>query len=216
MIGQPSGWIDMPSSSERRTRPSAHAERVGEGASTGDAEPEDAAPVKSSADSSAPEPASERAPNKGRFVGLGAFSERLIAAHFLAYPLVFAVAVATISLAVIGYKAELLAVAVSSEPASNFQRWLLEHLELSPVDAKRFEIVMGPVAVTSGVIFAIAHFGAIPWALAAWRQNRTAEPKVAGREKLRRGFRIWLLSSVGPTALLLLVGAVGWLWILVK
>jgi hypothetical protein len=160
---------------------------------------------------------SEReAGSSGRFAGIVAFFERLLVAHFLAYPMVFAVAVATISLAVIGYRAELLDVAVNSKGASSFQRWLLDHLELTPVDATRFEIVMGPVAVSSAAVFALAHFGAIPWALAARRQSRTDERAAVERAKVRRGFRIWLVASLGPTALILLVGALGWLWILVK
>jgi hypothetical protein len=143
---------------------------------------------------------------------------RLLVAHLLSYPLLFAVAMAAISLAIIRYEQALLDAGAAPEAASGLQRWLVREVGLSLGDAARFEIILAPVGLALAVLFVVLHLIAVPWALAAAREVRsrgTPEAEVAHR-RLRRAQRWWLGASLGLTALLVLCGLAGWVWIFTR
>jgi hypothetical protein len=157
-------------------------------------------------------------PSRRRDAPRAALWGRLLVAHLLCYPLLFAVALASMSLAIIRYHDRLLAVTAADGAASAFQRWLARELGLALADAARFEIVVRPVGVALGVVFVLVHLGSVPWALAAAREVRsrgTPDAEVA-RARLRRARRWWLGSSLGLAALLVLVGLGGWVWIFTR
>jgi hypothetical protein len=53
------------------------------------------------------------------------------------------------------------------------------------------------------------HLAAVPWAVAAARAVTRGAPAPSGP------YRFFLAASLLPTALLLALGAVGWVWLLV-
>ena len=147
-----------------------------------------------------------------------AFWGRLLVAHLLCYPLLFTVAMAAISLAIIRYEQALLEAGTASGAASGVQRWLMREVGLSLADAARFEIILKPVGGALALLFVVLHVVSVPWALAAAREARargTPEAELAQR-RLRRAQRWWLGSSLGLTALLVLGGLAGWVWILTR
>jgi hypothetical protein len=143
---------------------------------------------------------------------------RLLLAHLLSYPLLFVAAMASLSLAIIRSEHALLAVDDAAVPVSALQRWLVQELGLSLGDAARVGIILRPAGLALGVLLLVTHLGAIPWALCAAREVRsrdTSEAQSAGR-RLARARRWWLGSSLGLTALLVLAGIAGWIWIFAR
>jgi hypothetical protein len=148
----------------------------------------------------------------------GAFWGRLLIAHLLCYPLLFALSLALISLTIIRYEQALLEAGAGSGAGSGLQRWLVREVGLSLADAARFEIILKPLGLALALLFVVLHLISVPWALAAAREARargTSEAELAQR-RLRRAQRWWLGSSLGLTGLLVLGGLAGWVWILTR
>ena len=132
--------------------------------------------------------------------------------------MLFVVAMATTSLAVIYAADRLLASSGLAPHATGLQAWLVRNVRMSPEDAARFELVLKPMSVGLGLVLLVTHLGAVPWARAAARAaaRRGATDEAACRAELRRGQRLWLWSSLGTTAALVIAGLGGWLWILTR
>lgn len=131
---------------------------------------------------------------------------RLLATHFLCYPLMFIGAAAGMSLSIVLQKQSLLAAGATRESESGFQRWLVGEVGLSIADAAVFERIIVPTSIVLAVIFVLAHVASVPWALAARR-------KVLGRAddaEVRRARNVWIIASLGGTGLVVLAGLVGW------
>jgi hypothetical protein len=145
--------------------------------------------------------------DKSRAAGAAAFWGRLGAAHFACYPLLFVAAALGMSLTIVTQGDALTAVQGQLEPATRVQAWLIERVGLGVPEAASFEIIMRPLCYALGAIFVLGHAAALPWALAARRHVLgTADAAAVGRAR-----RLWLIGSIGPTALVTLAGTVGWL-----
>jgi hypothetical protein len=143
---------------------------------------------------------------------------RLLIAHLLCYPLLFTVSLAAISLIIIRCEQALLEAGAASGAESGLQRWLVREVGLSLGDAARCEIILAPLGLALALLFVVLHLISVPWALAAAREARargTPEAELA-QLRLRRAQRWWLGSSLGLTALLVLGGLAGWVWIFTR
>lgn len=145
-----------------------------------------------------------------------AFWGRLLLAHVLAYPLAFVTATAVTSLAVVGYGSRLDEVA--PDPHGRIESWLVRTVALRPEDAARVTLMLRPIAGASLGVALGAHLGAIPWARAAGRAARArgSEERARRERDVRRAHRIWLSTLVGLTALALVAGGLGWIWIFTR
>jgi cytochrome b561 len=128
----------------------------------------------------------------------------LLIAHFASYPMMFAAAVAGMSVSIVAQKTALMAVADQMEATTATQRWLSERIGLGVGDAAAFELIMTPMLVALLVIFVVSHAAALPWARAA----RDGPPEAEA--KARRGY---LVAAVGTTLLVVVAGLVGWVLI---
>ena len=136
----------------------------------------------------------------------------------LAYPMLFVVAMATTSLAVIYAADQLLAPVRTAGQATGLEGWLVRNVHLPAVDAARFVLVLKPMSVGLGLVFLVTHLAAVPWARAAARAaaRRGAADEATRRAELHRGYRLWLWSSLATAAALVVAGLGGWLWIFTR
>ncbi len=146
-------------------------------------------------------------------LGRAALVSRLFAAHMVSYPLMFVAAAAGMSLSIIASGEALLEAAGTGAPTSAVQRWLIAEVGLGVVEAASFEIIMRPLVVVLLVIVVISHGASVPWALAA---RRAALADDWGGVEVRRARLVWVVASLGVTALVVLAGAVGWVVIVLS
>ncbi len=134
----------------------------------------------------------------------------MLVAHFVCYPLMFVGAGAGMSVAIVLQKQALLALDVSREPTSGFQRWLMNNVALSAGDAAVFEQIMRPTGLVLAAAFVLVHVAAVPWARAARR-------RVLGRacgEDVKSARTLWIAVSAGITGAVVFAGLMGWAIIL--
>lgn len=147
-----------------------------------------------------------------RFEGRHALIGRIAMAHFICYPILFVAAAAGMSLAIILQKDAILLAAQTTLPRTTAQRWLVQEVALGPGDAAAFEVIMRPLGAVLAVIFVLAHLTSVPWGLAARRVALGRGTPAA----LRRARNLWIVVTLGVTAVVVCGGVVGWVIILLE
>ena len=120
----------------------------------------------------------------------------LLSGHILAYPLVFAVAIAAMPWSIVAQAEALENVALQMRPEGAIERWLVVNLNLTIPDAARFHQIMGPIVWLMLGVFVWVHVAAFRW----------------GRTGAWRPFALQLGLGLGVTAV---AGLAGWVWIFV-
>jgi hypothetical protein len=115
-----------------------------------------------------------------------------------------------ISLSILAQDEAIRAAAQTTLAASAFQRWLIAQLHMGTGDAAAFERIIVPLGAVLAVVFLLAHVTAVPWALAARREALGR----GGAGHARRWRNVWIVVTLGPVAVLVLAGLVGWVVIL--
>jgi hypothetical protein len=131
----------------------------------------------------------------------------LVLAHFLAYPVAFASAIALIPLALLFRKQALLD-ASATHPLNWLIRDVARDLALTRIEAAQVQVVLEFVFVGCVLVLVLVHLAVIPWLMAVTRPAENAARIARARRFFAIGFGI-LLATV------LLTGAAGWLWLLV-
>lgn len=137
------------------------------------------------------------------------FAKRFALAHFLAYPLTFAVALATMPLALL-LREDALLEAAATGAKTGLVGQVAANMGLSALEAAQLEIVLGTLLWLSLAVFVSLHLAALPWAIAAAKAARSPSA-VAG---LKRGYTLFVAVTTSLVGLLLLAGALSWLWML--
>ena len=132
---------------------------------------------------------------------------RLVAGHFACYPMMVAASIATMSLSIIAQREALLRAELQRQPSTDFQRWVIEQVDLDVVEAVRFELIMSPIVWVLLLIFVATHIATVPWALAA-RAAVIDPPR--GERRLARATRHFFIAGAGTTGLAVAAGVVGW------
>ncbi len=120
----------------------------------------------------------------------------LFAGHVLAYPFVFAVAVAAMPWSIVAQADALENVALQMHAQGAIETWLVERLALSIPDAARFHLIMSPIVWLVLAVFVWVH-------VAAWRWGTTGAWKP---------FAVQMGIGFGLAAA---AGLAGWVWIFV-
>ena len=115
---------------------------------------------------------------------------RLGAAHFAAYPIAFAAAMAGVPLAMLVYGD-----AVLHAPSEQAAQRIIVEVCLS----------------FAGVVYVVVHVVAVPWACGAAALARRAPD---GPDRARRGRTTFLVAVLGMTAACVVGGLIGWVWLL--
>ncbi|MBX3183650.1 MAG: hypothetical protein KIT72_05965 [Polyangiaceae bacterium] len=154
----------------------------------------------------------ETHPAPSRWLRLRWFGERYAVAHLVAYPPGVVAAFASIPLALRLRGDEVLRVGPDGASYELMQRFA-ELFQLDPTSAAQTELVVVYTLKVALVTLVFPHLTALPWALAAAR--RPAEPALGEREpELERRRRWFMVSMLGLTALWVVVGVIGWVWVL--
>lgn len=119
-----------------------------------------------------------------------------MAGHVLAYPMVFAVAVAAMPWSIVAQAEALENVALQMHAEGPIERWLVERLALTIPDAARFHHLMSPIVWLMGFVFLWVH-------LAAWRWGKTG------------ALRPFAVQTGVVFGLTVAFGLAGWVWIFV-
>jgi hypothetical protein len=138
------------------------------------------------------------------------FFERFLLAHFLSYPVAFVASIAAMPMAV-RLRAAALLNAGSEGASSRIMRDVAQQLELSPTEAAQAEIVFTFVLWTCIAVLLVVHLASLPWAIAAARAASHVPPDERG---VRRGRNVFVGVTIATVILVVLCGAVGWLWLL--
>lgn len=132
----------------------------------------------------------------------GAFFARLLLGHFVAYPVGFLAAFASIPVALRVRRHALVAVAGSS-PHSAFVQGLARQMRLSAGEGAQLEIVLRFVLYSSVALLLLVHLAVLPWAIAAARRSRRVD----------RARRMFMGVVATATAVVVVTGVVGWIWL---
>ena len=134
---------------------------------------------------------------------------RLALAHMVAYPLIYVASAAAMPLAIMWREPQLLAVMGQQQPHGAIQQWLVTQLHISAEEAASFEVLMEPIVWLVLLLLVVTHVAAIPWAWAAKNAREQPLPSLQRREQHAR--KMWLRASLVPTLVVVVVGALGWL-----
>lgn len=99
----------------------------------------------------------------------------------------------------------------SEGASSRILRDVAQQLKLSPTEAAQAEIVFTFVLWTCIAVLLVVHLASLPWAIAAARSVSHVPPDERG---VRRGRKVFVGVTVATVILVVLCGAVGWLWLL--
>ncbi len=129
----------------------------------------------------------------------------------MAYPPGVVAAFASIPLALRFHGDEVAKVGPSGASYELMQRFA-QLFQLDPTSAAQTELVVVYTLKVALVTLIFPHLTALPWALAA--AQRPAKPAPGEREpKLEQRRRWFMVSMLGLTALWVVVGAIGWVWV---
>ncbi len=155
-------------------------------------------------------PAEQNAPGKpSLWLRLRWFGERYMLAHLSAYPVGVISAMAAIPLALM-VRGEEVKQATASGAHSELLQQVAQDLQLDALAAAQMEIVMEFVLACALATLIVPHLTALPWAWAA-STRRGAEPR---DPKLAQRLKWFIGSMLALAALWVILGAIGWIWLM--
>ncbi len=130
------------------------------------------------------------------------FLERALLGHVVAYPVGFLAAVAAIPIALPACHAALSSVG-GRGPRSAFVRDLAQRMALSPPEGAQLEIVLKFLLWVALAVLLLVHVAVLPWAIASAR----------GSTAVDRARRMFVRTVATITAIIVVTGAAGWIWL---
>ncbi len=138
-----------------------------------------------------------------------AFVGRLALAHFIAYPVGFAAAVAAMPVAFL-LREQALLHAGDRGATSSIVREATRGMSLSGTEGAQLQIILEFVLWATLAVLAVVHLAALPWCLGA---ARTARDPLRGAASLRTGRRTFVGITLATAVLVVLCAVGGWMWI---